>query len=145
MRSVLLAQILPFARAVPSPSAPVLLCLLICHPPCVLCDLLIPFSGGLPRSLPGSLAEPVAPLPFGLGSGTPPSPMLHPLPELPADSSRIDALSEAAFWRAEMACHRSMVIAGHHGYDLAAKAYLEAVEKLVALLASGQGKEREGK
>ena len=145
MRSALLARILPSARVVPSPSAPVLLCLLVCRPSCVLSVLLIPSSGGLPRSLPGSPAEPLAPLPSGSGPGAPPSPMSRPLPELPADSSRVDALSEAAFWRAEMARHRSMVIAGHRGYDLAAKAYLEAAEKLVAPLASGKGKEREGK
>ena len=145
MQSVLLARILPSVRVVPSPSAPALLCLLVCHPPCVLCVLLIPSSGGLPHSLPSSLAEPLAPLPSGLGSGAPPSPMSRPLPELPADDSRVDVLSEAAFWRMEMAHHRSMVIAGHRGYDLAAKAYLEAMEKLVAPLIPRKGKEKEGK
>ena len=69
--------------------------------------------------------------------------MSRPLPELPVDFSHVDMLSEAAFWCVEMAHHHSMVIAGHHGYDLAAKVYLEAAEKLVTPLASGKGKERE--
>ena len=71
--------------------------------------------------------------------------MLCPLPKLPADSGQVELLSEAAFWRREMARHCSMVVAGHRGYDLAAKAYLEVVEKLVAPLLPGKGKEREGK
>ena len=71
--------------------------------------------------------------------------MLRPLPELPADSSCVEALSEAAFWHREMAHHCSMVIAGHRSYDLAVKAYLEAVEKLVTPLGSRKGKEKEGK
>ena len=115
MRSVFPVRILQFARIVPSPSVPALLCLLVCRLPCVLCILLILSSGGLPCSLLGSPAEPLAPLLSGSGSSVPSSPMSHPLPELPADSSRIDALSKAAFWHAEMACHRSMVIAGHRG------------------------------
>ena len=103
------------------------------------------FSGGLPRSSQVSPAEPSVPLPSTSGVGAPSSPMLRPLPELPADSGRVELLSEAAFWRGEMARHRSMVVAGHRGYDLAAKAYLEVAEKLVAPLPSGKGKEREGK
>ena len=71
--------------------------------------------------------------------------MSCPLPELPTDSSCVDVLSEAAFWHTEMARHHSMVIAGHRGYDLASKAYPEATEKLVVPLASGKGKEKEGK
>ena len=137
--------ILPSAHVVPSLGALALLCLLVCRLSCVLCVPLIPSSGGLPHSSQGSLVEPLAPLPSSSGSSTPPSPMSCPLPELPADSSHIEVLSEAAFWCGEMVRHHSMVISSHHSYDLAAKAYLEAVEKLVMPLGSRKGNEKEGK
>ena len=146
MQSAVLALIPPFVNIVPSPNALVLLFPVVSGPRLFLVrPVLFLLLGGLPRSSQVSLVEPSVPLPSTSGIGAPSSPMSHLLPELSADSGRVELLSKATFWRGEMACHRSMVVTGHWGYDLTAKAYLEVVEKLVAPLPSGKGKEQEGK